>query len=768
MPRTAEKLDDAPSTGAVQRRVEEAKARQLAEREAQKKEVQISLACARDGLVVSELARKHGWDYGYTRGLLWDLAEENKLHERRERWWHGPGSEPFVRPSEAPRLSPPKPAPSSSLEPPGPLPARGARPLPGVAPKTVKLGARPSKPTTEEEARQMGPSSPEASVVEESSTVESDPRSSLDSGTAAERKLLVERQGGEASPELVREADPVPLPQAEEESAAPTSPLTMLHPEPAKLAGPTHAIGLVPEDLEPGSSAEVEVVTDEDLETVLVPSGDASSGEGSSEPDVSQGTAGPGPSPAEERAAGEGADLVQVEPVIAPAAEAGVSGGVESAPADPAAIYPSQGAPKAPPAEEHGSADGTPGLVGGLATPSRGDGRLVDPPAPVPAVESGGAGGPETEEAPVQPAPTSEPLTRQGLTLEQVVEAVVQAGRPLTSSETARLVYGPTPTGRQLWRVQQFLREATELERLSRTGGQYHAGELGAELPTMRQQIVEIVCKHPQGITLASVCELLYGEPIETRGAGYARVQGALRRALQTRQVSMHLNGKRTLWAPPGVTIDLQRGPSPRALWCRARREELGLTQRQLGEAAGLPSPQSCVSSLERGERDESVHWEAIERVLGPYPGPEAFAQQPPESREIPAEQGPPPPTLPPVNDEWSSEGRGPSLRQLLLAAAAELEEAEEAESKALGLLEENAELQRKVAELQQRWVQTETERMRLQARVHELEHQVEGLELQAARAVELEARCAAAEGECQRTRGRPSAALQVLEVDGG
>jgi hypothetical protein len=50
----------------------------------------------------------------------------------------------------------------------------------------------------------------------------------------------------------------------------------------------------------------------------------------------------------------------------------------------------------------------------------------------------------------------------------------------------------------------------------------------------------------------------------------------------------------------------------------RRRRTELGLGQRQLGEIAGISSPQGTISQLERGIRHETTHLAALERVLGP------------------------------------------------------------------------------------------------------------------------------------------------------
>jgi hypothetical protein len=183
-------------------------------------------------------------------------------------------------------------------------------------------------------------------------------------------------------------------------------------PEPASITAEVPASSAqteaetVAEDLAPCSSAAAEMVTGGDLETVPAPSGN---------PEVEHVTA------SQEEAAAE-------FPASSPAR------GVD----DEAALYPSQTAPTAPwtgaeapalrpPVVAPGpdAADGPQILVGGLATPCRGDEGEGCPPAPVPAVESGGVTGPETEEAlGWLAAPTSEPVSPLPAPLAPEVESV--------------------------------------------------------------------------------------------------------------------------------------------------------------------------------------------------------------------------------------------------------------------------------------------------------------------------------------------------------
>lgn len=314
-----------PSTGAAARRRQETRARQAEEREAQRKTALVSLLAARQGLTLQQLAHRHGWPVGFARDLLFDLAEQDQAHEARGRWHHGPGAMPFERPTPVPKLSPPKPAPSSGSEPMMPLAPRGVRPIPGASPRRVQLGAPPPKPAPTLEPPQMGPAEALVSVVEES-TVPRDPRPSRDPGTTAGCALSSAQQGGSIEPASITAEVPASPAQTEAETVA--------------------------EDLQPAEPRE-QVVTEE-----------------------SEAPTGPAPLPS-----GEGAEAPALQP------------------------------PAAAPGPE--AADGAQTLVGGLATPCRGDEGEGYPPAPVPAVESGGATGPETEEARDATTPlTSEPSSQ--------------------------------------------------------------------------------------------------------------------------------------------------------------------------------------------------------------------------------------------------------------------------------------------------------------------------------------------------------------------
>jgi DNA-binding XRE family transcriptional regulator len=212
-----------PSTGAAERRRKETLARLAEEaREERDRLVRVLERC-RSGATVRELWVKlgaHG-DVSHVQRRLGELEDERRAHELDGRWHWGPGEVP-ARSLVTAATPAPVVLQDSVMNRPAPLPPRsGARRAATVASKEVR--------------------------VVEPSTVPRDPRSSKDPGATAGRALSAERQGGEASPELVRRTDPAT----------------------SCLAGEVPAA----EDLETRSSAGPEVPTGRGVETAAAPSG---------------------------------------------------------------------------------------------------------------------------------------------------------------------------------------------------------------------------------------------------------------------------------------------------------------------------------------------------------------------------------------------------------------------------------------------------------------------------------------------------------------
>lgn len=249
------------------------------------------------------------------------------------------------------------------------------------------------------------------------------------------------------------------------------------------------------------------------------------------------------------------------------------------------------------------------------------DGRLTGPPEvrEDPEPRSSAAAGVATGGGVETPAaPSDRPRDR--------VVALVQAEPGLTTNQiAARLNLKRDQVGHMAERA--GLRSERERDPHA-AGGRgvtvarwYWAGssaESGAAAPSRlaggpalghprRDQLVRLVCEHPEGVSVRELAR-------ETGLAG-TLVSSTLQSAAALgliRRTGATLSSR--YWPPvlgPSTEADESWGS-----WCRRRRDELGLSQRELGEAAGVPHGQAVVAGLESGGRSSSIHIPALERVL--------------------------------------------------------------------------------------------------------------------------------------------------------
>jgi hypothetical protein len=153
------------------------------------------------------------------------------------------------------------------------------------------------------------------------------------------------------------------------------------------------------------------------------------------------------------------------------------------------------------------------------------------------------------------------------------------------------------------------------------TGGASPSGFHRRARPSPRRdQVAALVTAEP-GLTTGEIADRL---GIERQRAGQVCRDLGLRNEFERDPEAAGGRGVSVARWYPAELVEECEPPAPAPIlepigaWVRRRRAELGLSQRQLGELAGIPCGQAVVSTLERGLRHETAHLAALESALGP------------------------------------------------------------------------------------------------------------------------------------------------------